>query len=151
MPHSPPICTLPCNAQTRCIAEVSAPPAAAKSKPSFDFKQYMADRARIIDEALDKSVPLQYPEVINESMRYSLLAGASFLPSAGGGERVCPPTWGGGRAGWWGGHALEALAVVCRQHAELEAAAASGNAPPAPGCSRSVAPAKPPECAPPET
>lgn len=47
----------------------------SKSKPSFDFNQYMKERATLIDAALDKSVPLQYPEVINESMRYSLLAG----------------------------------------------------------------------------
>ena len=52
------------------------PDASVKSKPAFDFNQYMMQRAQIIDAALDKSVPLQYPEVINESMRYSLLAGA---------------------------------------------------------------------------
>ena len=51
--------------------------AAVKSKPAFDFNQYMMQRAQIIDAALDKSVPMQYPEVINESMRYSLLAGAA--------------------------------------------------------------------------
>lgn len=47
-----------------------------KAKPSFDFNAYMKDRAQLIDAALDKSVPVQYPEVINEAMRYSLLAGA---------------------------------------------------------------------------
>lgn len=52
--------------------------AVAAKKPSFDFKLYMADRAQIIDAALDKSVPLQYPEVINEAMRYSLLAGGCW-------------------------------------------------------------------------
>jgi hypothetical protein len=62
----------------RCVAETSVrPDAAVKSKPSFDFNQYMMQRAQIIDAALDKSVPMQYPEVINESMRYSLLAGAA--------------------------------------------------------------------------
>ena len=64
--------------QARCIAEVTTkreqPPAAA-AKPAFDFKMYMAERAQLIDAALDRSVPMQYPEVINESMRYSLLAG----------------------------------------------------------------------------
>ncbi|EIE26210.1 Polyprenyl synthetase [Coccomyxa subellipsoidea C-169] len=35
----------------------------------------MKERATLVNEALDKSVPLQYPEIINESMRYSLLAG----------------------------------------------------------------------------
>ncbi len=48
---------------------------AVKAKPSFDFNGYMKERAQLIDAALDKSVPLQYPEVINEAMRYSLLAG----------------------------------------------------------------------------
>lgn len=62
-----------------CVAEVSVRDATvAAKKPSFDFKLYMADRAQIIDAALDKSVPLQYPEVINEAMRYSLLAGGCW-------------------------------------------------------------------------
>lgn len=49
--------------------------AQAPAKQGFDFKRYMGERAQLIDAALDKSVPLQYPEIINESMRYSLLAG----------------------------------------------------------------------------
>lgn len=36
---------------------------------AFDFKQYMKQRAELIDQALDKSVPMQYPELVNESMR----------------------------------------------------------------------------------
>ncbi|PSC72004.1 geranylgeranyl diphosphate synthase [Micractinium conductrix] len=42
----------------------------------------MKDRAVLIDAALDKSVPLQYPEVINEAMRYSLLAGGKRVRPA---------------------------------------------------------------------
>ncbi len=62
--------------QARCIAEVTVKPEQpATAKPSFDFKKYMGERAQLIDAALDKSVPMQYPEVVNESMRYSLLAG----------------------------------------------------------------------------
>lgn len=67
----------------RCAAEVSVrPEVSSTSAPRFDFKQYMAERAQIIDAALDKSVPLQYPEVINESMRYSLLAGGKRVRPA---------------------------------------------------------------------
>lgn len=50
----------------------------ANKKPAFDFNMYMAERAQVIDAALDRSVPLQYPEVINEAMRYSLLAGGCW-------------------------------------------------------------------------
>lgn len=35
----------------------------------------MKSRAIAVNEALDKAVPLQYPEKIHEAMRYSLLAG----------------------------------------------------------------------------
>lgn len=65
----------------RCAAETSVRPdsTTVKAKPSFDFNAYMKERAQIIDAALDKSVPLQYPEVINEAMRYSLLAGGCCL------------------------------------------------------------------------
>lgn len=52
----------PCPAivlQARCIAEVTAKPEAATSKPSFDFKRYMGERAELIDAALDQSVPMQ--------------------------------------------------------------------------------------------
>lgn len=69
----------------RCVAEVSARPeagAAVASKRSFDFGAYMKDRATLIDAALDRSVPLQYPEVINEAMRYSLLAGGKRVRPA---------------------------------------------------------------------
>ena len=68
----------------RCTAEVTAPPAeASQSKTkSFDFKEYMATRAKQIDAALDAAVPLQYPEVINEAMRYSLLAGGKRVRPA---------------------------------------------------------------------
>ncbi|KAL4419453.1 hypothetical protein ABPG77_003566 [Micractinium sp. CCAP 211/92] len=68
----------------RCAAETSVRPdsTAVKAKPSFDFNGYMKERAQLIDAALDKSVPLQYPEVINEAMRYSLLAGGKRVRPA---------------------------------------------------------------------
>ncbi|KAI7838529.1 hypothetical protein COHA_007672 [Chlorella ohadii] len=66
-----------------CVAEVSVRDAAAVTKkPTFDFKMYMAERAQVIDAALDRSVPLQYPEIINEAMRYSLLAGGKRVRPA---------------------------------------------------------------------
>lgn len=66
----------------RCAAEVSIRPSESTTKPSFDFKTYMAERATLIDAALDRSVPVQYPEVITESMRYSLLAGGKRVRPA---------------------------------------------------------------------
>ena len=97
-PHMRPLLLLQ---QARCVAETSVRPDAAsavKSKPpAFDFRQYMAERAQIIDAALDKSVPMQYPEVINESMRYSLLAGEWCGGS--GGSRGSKERRPGGRRG----------------------------------------------------
>lgn len=66
-----------------CAAETSVRmEATASDKTSFDFKTYMAERAQLIDSALDESVPMQYPEIINESMRYSLLAGGKRVRPA---------------------------------------------------------------------
>ena len=42
---------------------------AATNEEAFNFASYMKERAQLVNEALDKSVPLQYPETINESMR----------------------------------------------------------------------------------
>ena len=50
---------------------------AATTDEAFNFGTYMKERAQLVNEALDKSVPLQYPETINESMR--LVSSASFL------------------------------------------------------------------------
>ncbi|CAO2830309.1 unnamed protein product [Amaranthus hypochondriacus] len=41
----------------------------------FDFKSYMAEKARSVNKALDMAVTLKHPEQIHEAMRYSLLAG----------------------------------------------------------------------------
>lgn len=66
----------------RCAAEVSTRPSEPSAKPSFDFKAYMGSRAQLIDAALDASVPVAYPEVITEAMRYSLLAGGKRVRPA---------------------------------------------------------------------
>lgn len=42
---------------------------------AFDFASYMGEKAKAVNAALDKAVPMQYPEKIHGSMRYSLLAG----------------------------------------------------------------------------
>ena len=58
--------------QVSSTAEVLAPAAHETYKaPPFNFKAYMAQRAQIIDAALAESVPVQYPEVIHESMRWA--------------------------------------------------------------------------------
>ena len=50
---------------------------AATTDEAFNFGIYMKERAQLVNEALDKSVPLQYPETINESMRF--VSRTSFL------------------------------------------------------------------------
>jgi len=53
-----------------------------EAKASFNFQEYMGERAKIIDDALDRSIPEQYPEIIHEAMRYSLLAGGKRVRPA---------------------------------------------------------------------
>jgi geranylgeranyl diphosphate synthase type II len=45
----------------------------------FDFNTYVKEKAGLVGAALDASVPMQYPETIHESMRYSLLAGGKRI------------------------------------------------------------------------
>jgi hypothetical protein len=42
---------------------------------TFNFALYMEAKAKIVNEALDAAVPMAYPEMVHESIRYSLLAG----------------------------------------------------------------------------
>lgn len=49
------------------------------SGTKFDLKDYLKARQQICEAALDKSLPMQYPEKIYEAMRYSLLAGGKRL------------------------------------------------------------------------
>jgi geranylgeranyl diphosphate synthase type II len=48
-------------------------------KASFDLKAYLHQKQALVEEALDRSIALAYPETIYESMRYSLLAGGKRL------------------------------------------------------------------------
>lgn len=45
----------------------------------FDLSTYLAERRQRVETALDLAVPMQYPETLYESMRYSLLAGGKRL------------------------------------------------------------------------
>jgi geranylgeranyl diphosphate synthase, type II len=46
---------------------------------AFDLKVYLAKKQQLVEKALDRALPMQYPETVFESMRYSLLAGGKRL------------------------------------------------------------------------
>ncbi|WP_414527642.1 geranylgeranyl diphosphate synthase CrtE [Nodularia chucula] len=46
---------------------------------TFNLKSYLKERQTLCETALDKAIPVIYPEKIYESMRYSLLAGGKRL------------------------------------------------------------------------
>jgi geranylgeranyl diphosphate synthase, type II len=46
---------------------------------NFDLNSYLAAKQLLVEAALEKSLPIVYPETIYESMRYSLLAGGKRL------------------------------------------------------------------------
>jgi geranylgeranyl diphosphate synthase type II len=46
---------------------------------TFNLAAYLKERQKLCETALDKSIPIIYPEKIYESMRYSLLAGGKRL------------------------------------------------------------------------
>ena len=67
----------------------------------FDLSAYLAERRPQVEAALDAAVPMQYPETLYESMRYSLLAGGKRLRPilclascelVGGNSEVAMPT-----------------------------------------------------------
>nr|ADL16411.1 geranylgeranyl diphosphate synthase [Dunaliella viridis] len=66
----------------RTLAIATADGAAKQSTASFDFKGYMKQRAVMVNEALDKALPRRHPEVLLDSMRYSLLAGGKRVRPA---------------------------------------------------------------------
>jgi geranylgeranyl diphosphate synthase, type II len=45
----------------------------------FDLRAYLKERQKLCETALDKAIPIRYPEKIYEAMRYSLLAGGKRL------------------------------------------------------------------------
>jgi len=54
-------------------------PAPRGERSNFDLSTYLKERKAQVDQALDLSLPLVYPEKIYEAMRYSLLAGGKRL------------------------------------------------------------------------
>ncbi|MEQ8755931.1 MAG: polyprenyl synthetase family protein [Coleofasciculus sp. G1-WW12-02] len=54
-------------------------PAPNGEPPAFDLSTYLKERQALVEVALDRSLPLGYPEKIYEAMRYSLLAGGKRL------------------------------------------------------------------------
>ena len=55
---------------------------AAQATAEKEFNAYIARVNAAIEQALDKSVPMMYPERLHESMRYSLLAGGKRIRPA---------------------------------------------------------------------
>ncbi len=49
------------------------------SPSTFDLKTYLAEHATQVEAALDRSLPVVYPNKIYEAMRYSLMAGGKRL------------------------------------------------------------------------
>ncbi|MCL1474852.1 geranylgeranyl diphosphate synthase CrtE [Argonema antarcticum] len=47
--------------------------------PTFNLSAYLAQRQVLVEAALERAVPITYPETIYESMRYSLMAGGKRL------------------------------------------------------------------------
>ncbi|HEY9905334.1 MAG TPA: farnesyl diphosphate synthase [Candidatus Sericytochromatia bacterium] len=54
-------------------------PAPKGESPAFNLSTYLNQRQAQVEKALDRSLPLIYPEKIYEAMRYSLLAGGKRL------------------------------------------------------------------------
>lgn len=54
-------------------------PAPKGEAPAFNLSTYLNQRQTQVEAALDRSLPLTYPEKIYEAMRYSLLAGGKRL------------------------------------------------------------------------
>ena len=67
----------------------------------FDFEKYLKETKKVIEEALDSSLSPEKPEILRESMRYSLLAGGKRIRPilcltscslAGGDPKLAVPT-----------------------------------------------------------
>jgi len=65
--------------QVDSVAEVLAPvhppapqpdSAVSPAASGFDFKQYLQEKAKLIEAALDASVPLAYPQDVTAAMRW---------------------------------------------------------------------------------
>lgn len=68
---------------------------------NFDFEKYLKETKKVVEEALDSSLSPENPEILRESMRYSLLAGGKRIRPilclascslAGGDPKLAVPT-----------------------------------------------------------
>ena len=68
---------------------------------NFDFEKYLKETKKVVEEALDSSLSPEKPEILRESMRYSLLAGGKRIRPilclascslAGGDPKLAVPT-----------------------------------------------------------
>jgi len=50
-----------------------------RQSPPFDLCKYLAERQALVEAALERYIPIIYPEKIYEAMRYSLMAGGKRL------------------------------------------------------------------------
>ena len=53
--------------------------ASTQSQAAFDLPTYLTERKTFVEQSLDESLQVVYPETIYESMRYSLMAGGKRL------------------------------------------------------------------------
>lgn len=72
-PHHP-----QCSTSKRKGLKVHAT-AEVSTATQFDLRLYTKQQADIVNEALDRAVPLSHPEVITDPMRYSTLAGGKRI------------------------------------------------------------------------
>ncbi|MDX2100523.1 MAG: polyprenyl synthetase family protein [Leptolyngbyaceae cyanobacterium bins.59] len=64
---------------TALINNKQSPNSKGADSQSFDLASYLADRRTQVEVALERSMPVVYPDKIYESMRYSLMAGGKRL------------------------------------------------------------------------
>ncbi|WOK92689.1 geranylgeranyl pyrophosphate synthase 7, chloroplastic-like [Canna indica] len=100
------ICQLPAArlrplAAVRCTSTRTETPDAVADL--FDLKKYMSDKARQVDAALDRALPVRHPDRLYQSIRYSLLAP---------GKRV-RPVLAIASCELVGGHEAAAMPVAC--------------------------------------
>ncbi|VXD18081.1 Geranylgeranyl pyrophosphate synthase homolog [Planktothrix serta PCC 8927] len=62
-----------------CIMVLASEINSPLESSQFDLSAYLTQRQTLVEQALDASLPLTYPEKIYEAMRYSLLAGGKRL------------------------------------------------------------------------
>lgn len=62
-----------------CIMVLASEINAPLENSEFDLSAYLTQRQTLVEQALDASLPVKYPEKVYEAMRYSLLAGGKRL------------------------------------------------------------------------